>query len=139
MTYLRGLLIWMILMSAEALHGILRVIFLEPYVGDFKARQIAVFTGSAMILVIALATSKWLRADGLRQLLCVGAMWLGLTLGFEIFLGRFVIGYSWQRVASDYKLFEGGLLPIGMLILAAAPLVAAKIRGSGKLSSEVPF
>jgi hypothetical protein len=35
---------------------------------------------------------------------------------------------SWSRIASDYNLLRGGLLPIGLLVLTAAPLIAAKIR-----------
>ena len=37
---------------------------------------------------------------------------------------------SWQRIASDYNLLQGGLMPIGLLFLALSPLIAAKIRGS---------
>jgi hypothetical protein len=128
MTFLRAFIIWLVIIFAESLHGAARVLFLEPYVGDFKARQIAVFTGSAMILAIALAAVRWLRAGGLSQLIRVGLMWLFLTLGFEISLGRFVAGYSWERIASDYKLSEGGLLPIGLLVMTVAPAVAAYVR-----------
>ena len=51
-----------------------------------------------------------------------------LTLTFEIAFGRFVVHASWARIASDYDLPRGGLLPIGLLVLAAAPLIAAKLR-----------
>ena len=61
----------------------------------------------------------------------VGFLWLGLTLTFEILFGRFVIGASWERLAADYNVPEGGLLPFGMLVLLLSPLVAGKFRGSG--------
>lgn len=129
-TLLKGLAIWVVIILAETLHGVARVILLEPYVGDFRARQIAVFTGSAMILAIAVAAIRWIGAESVRQLIGVGLLWLGLTLGFELLLGRLVMGLSWERIASDYKLFEGGLLSIGLLVLTAAPLIAAKARGA---------
>ena len=129
MTFIRGLVIWLVIILAESLHGVARAVLLEPYVGDFKARQIAVFTGSAMILAIAIATVRWLDAKHFYQLFGVGLLWLCLTLGFEVFLGRFVIGYSWERIASDYKVFEGGLLPIGLFFMTVAPLVAARVKG----------
>lgn len=127
-TVIRALVVWLIIVAAEVLHGIARSLWLEPRVGDFRARQIAVFTGSAMILTIALVFTRWIGARGFRQLLGVGLLWLALMLGFEILLGRFVFGYSWERIASDYDLLQGGLLPIGMAILTLAPLVAARIR-----------
>jgi len=50
-------------------------------------------------------------------------------LAFEVLFGRFVVGVSWERLAADYNLLEGGLLPIGMLILMLSPLIAARLRG----------
>jgi hypothetical protein len=47
---------------------------------------------------------------------------------FEIGLGRFVIGASWERNGADFNIFGGGLLPIGLSILFLSPLIAAKIR-----------
>lgn len=123
-------------MFAEVVHGVARVILLEPRLGDFKARQIAVFTGSAMILVISFTTIRWLRAESRLQLIGVGFLWLFLTLGFELLLGRLVMGLSWERIASDYKLFEGGLMPIGLLVLTAAPLIAAQLLGEDRKGSE---
>jgi hypothetical protein len=132
--FLRGLLVWLVIVFAEALHGTARRVLIEPYAGDFKARQIAVFTGSVIILVIAVFFIRWLRATSTRQLIGVGCLWVGLTVGFEILLGRLVLGYSWERVASDYNLLGGGLLPIGLLILMLSPLIAAKIRGTKRAS-----
>lgn len=129
MVALRGIVIWVIVILAEMLHGIARASFLAPYVGDFRARQIAVFTGSIIILAISLLCVRWIRASRASELLVVGVLWLGLTLAFEISLGRFVLGYSWERIASDYNLLDGGLLPIGLVVLTVSPLIAGKLRG----------
>jgi hypothetical protein len=126
---LRGLAVWAIIRLAEVAHGAVRGVWLEPLLGDFRARQIAVITGAAIIVAIAMVFVRWLGARRVYQLLGVGLLWLVLMLGFEIGFGRFVMGYSWERVGSDYNLLQGGLLPIGMLVLAAAPLIAAKLRG----------
>ncbi|MCG3163791.1 MAG: hypothetical protein JMDDDDMK_05242 [Acidobacteria bacterium] len=128
MVFLRGVIIWIVIMFAESLHGVARVILLEPRVGDFKARQIGVFTGAAVILIVTALSVRWIRAKSVSQLLGVGLLWLALTLGFEIGIGRFVAGYSWERIASDYNILEGGLLPIGLLVLTLAPVSAAKAR-----------
>jgi hypothetical protein len=124
----RALIVWLFIVIAEFAHGVARGLLLEPQVGDFRARQIAVSTGSAIILAITLLFIRWIGARGVRQLLWIGLLWLALMAGFEIAVGRFVFGYSWERLGSDYNLLEGGLLPIGMLVLALSPLIAAKIR-----------
>ena len=125
---LRGLAVWLCIISVEVLHGIARTVFLAPAVGDFRARQIAVFTGSLLILVIATSFIRWIRPDSARQAVAVGTVWLVLTLAFEIGFGRYVAQAPWSRIASDYNMLRGGLLPIGLGVLTAAPLIAAKVR-----------
>jgi hypothetical protein len=125
--FLRGLVVWAIITIAEVLHGTARVVWLEPLVGNFKARQIGVFSGMVIILAIAVAFIRWVQAARVLQLLQVGFLWLALTIGFEILLGRGV-GLSWERIASDYNLLQGGLMPIGLLVLTLSPLIAAKVR-----------
>jgi len=127
----RAFAVWLVLIVAEILHGIARGVFLVPHVGEFRSNQIGVFTGSIIILAIALAFVRWIGATRTSHLLAVGVLWLGLTLAFEILFGRFVVGASWERLAADYNVLEGGLLPFGMLILPLSPLIAAKVRGVG--------
>jgi hypothetical protein len=128
MVFLRGLVVWVIIVLAEFVHGAARGVLLEPYVGGFRARQIAVFTGSAIILAIAAVFVRWIRAGSIYHLIATGLLWLVLMLGFEIAFGRYVMGYSWDRIASDFNLVKGGLLPIGMVVLTLAPIIAARVR-----------
>lgn len=124
----RAVCVWLIIIGAETVHGILRGIFLEPLVGDFRARQIAVFSGAVIILTIAYFFAEWIRAENCSQLFAVGILWFVLTISFEILLGKFVLNLSWERIASDYDIFQGGLLPIGLLVLIFSPLIAAGIK-----------
>ncbi|MFN0087274.1 MAG: hypothetical protein ACKVX9_17935 [Blastocatellia bacterium] len=125
----RGLAIWLVIILAESVHGTARVLVLQPRVGDFRARQIAFFTGMVLILAIAMLFIRWIRACGAGQLLRVGLLWMAMTLLFEISLGRFVMGYSWERLLSDYDLSKGGLMGFGLLFLVFAPRLAARLRG----------
>ena len=59
----RGIAIWSVLISAEIVHGIVRGILLRPYVGDFRARQIGVFSGSVIFFAIALAFVRRIGCD----------------------------------------------------------------------------
>ena len=127
----RAIAVWLVLIVAEILHGIARGIFLVPHVGEFRSNQIGVFIGSVIILAIAVAFVRWIGASRSTDLLAVGVLWLGLTLAFEILFGSFVVGASWERLAADYNVLEGGLLPFGMLVLLLSPLIAGKVRGVG--------
>jgi hypothetical protein len=120
--------VWSCIIIVEVLHGIARTMFLAPAIGDFRARQIAVFTGSFLILIVATSFIRWIRPAHAGEALSVGIVWLVLTLAFELGFGRYVAHASWSRIASDYDLLRGGLLPIGLCVLTAAPLIAAKFR-----------
>lgn len=127
-TLMRGFAVWLVIIGAEIVHGILRVLILEPFAGDFRARQIAVFSGIGLILTITILLFRRLKTENKFSLLCVGFFWLVLTVGFEIILGRFVMKVSWERIWSDYDLPNGGLMPFGLIFLTLAPLIAAKFR-----------
>ncbi|MEA5504530.1 hypothetical protein VB735_15675 [Halotia wernerae UHCC 0503] len=51
-----------------------------------------------------------------------------LTLTFEIALGRIVFGYSWQQIAANFNVSNGGFMPFELILLTLAPLIAARIR-----------
>jgi hypothetical protein len=127
MVWIRAVSVWLLLIGAEVVNGTVRVLVLEPRLGDFRARQLGVFTGSALILTLTYTCIPWIRARSSRQLLAIGALWVSLTLPFEIGLGR-LSGNSWQRIGSDFDLSHGGLLPLGLLVMLCAPLIATRIR-----------
>lgn len=62
---------WLVIIGAESVHGVLQTLFLAPIVGDFHARQISVFTGSLLILTIAWLFIRWIQVRTTRSLLAV--------------------------------------------------------------------
>ena len=124
----RALLTVAAIAAAETLHGIARTLWLTPVVGDHRARQIAVLTGSLLILAIATLAIRWIAPGTAARKLGVGVLWLVVMLGFELGLGR-ALGIPWARLAADYDPRQGGLMLIGMSVLFLAPTVAARIRG----------
>lgn len=128
MYLVRALLVWFVMMGVEFTHGALRTIFLAPLLGDFRARQVSVFTGSILIVLIACLFIPWIRAHSKGALILVGILWLGLTLVFELSLGLYVFQRTWASLASDFNILEGGLFPIGLVVLTLSPLIAAKVR-----------
>ena len=125
----RALAVWLLIIVAETVHGVIRGVFLAPMVGDLRARQIGVVIGSLIIVAIATASIRWINAASAKALVAIGGLWLALTLAFEIVFGRYVAGASWERLLADYDPAQGGFLALGMLVLALSPLIAARLRG----------
>lgn len=129
MYLVRAFVVWLLIIFAESVHGALRQALLEPVVGDFRARQVSVFIGAGIIVAITFVFVRWLKASRVSQFVLVGVMWVILTVGFEMVLGRFAMDLSWERIASDYNVVEGGLLPFGLLVMLFAPLCAREDHG----------
>ena len=127
--FVRALVVWCVLIAAEFVHGFFRAIFLVPVVGDFRSRQIGVFTGSVLILAVTYFLVPWLRTTDTKALIYLGALWLLLTVSFEFGFGHYAFGRSWADLASDYDIRQGGFLLGGMTVLTFAPVVAARMRG----------
>jgi hypothetical protein len=122
----RALGVWLLIVLAETLHGIFRMLWLAPLAGDFRARQISVFTGSGLILAVTWLTRRWVAATTRRQQLAVGLGWTILTVLFEVGLGR-LLGLPWARIREDYDLARGGLMLLGLVVMTFAPMIVATI------------
>ena len=127
MLIVRALFVWLGIIAMESLQGILRMTLVEPVVGAVPARQAAVVTGSLLVLLIAWITAPALGLRNSKQAFAVGGLWVALTSGFDLALGR-AMGLTWQRLWSDYDLANGGLLPLGLVAMLLAPWIAMRLR-----------
>jgi hypothetical protein len=125
--FARVIAVWMLIMLVETAHGAIREIFIAPTLGDLRARQLGVFVGSLLILAIAWGAVRWMGAHTTRAQYLAGALWVSLTLLFEILLGR-ALNLSWYRILSDYNVARGGLMLLGLAFMLIAPRLAAKLR-----------
>jgi hypothetical protein len=127
MIFVRSLVVWLMFIVAESLNGSVRNLWLVPALGDRLAHTFSFIAGSILIVAIATLLIRWINARQ-SQLLGIGVLWLLLTLGFEMGLGRFVLGYSWERITADYNLAQGGLMSIGLILVMLAPLIATQLQ-----------
>jgi hypothetical protein len=125
--FVRVLLVWLLIIAAESAQGALRHLLLGPEV-QFLVRQVSVLTGAIIIFALAWACRGWTRIRTASGALATGVLWVVLTVAFEIVLGR-ATGLNWDRIASDYDLLHGGLMPLGLLALALTPYA---VRGVAK-------
>jgi hypothetical protein len=127
MMLLRALVVWLMIIALETLHGIVRQVFIAPNIGDLPARQLGVFTGSLLILAVVWFFYEWLQVVTVKGQLVVGAGWCVLTILFEVSLGL-ALRLSWQRLLADYDIRQGGLMLFGMLILVFSLRIVSLIR-----------
>ena len=136
MHWRRTIAVWILIAVAESIHGVIRQLFIAPIIGELPARQVGVFVTSALILLIAYLTTRWLDARTLKNQLQIGAVWVVLMLIFEFCLGA-ALGVTRTQMLADYNLAQGGLMGFGFAFLLFAPAIAAKLRGMSPTTAKV--
>jgi len=128
---LRACAVWLLMMAAETLHAIARAAWIVPAVGERQARPIGFAAGSLIVLLIAWALAPWLRAGTRAERIAVGLAWAALLLLFEIGLGL-ARGLSWAAIQAEFVPSRGGWMAFALLVMAAAPSIAAGIRARSR-------
>lgn len=124
----KSLTIWLVILFCAVANGALREGVLIPHLGKAPGFFLSGVLLSALILVITFLALPWLGAHRQAQLIGLGAFWLALTLVFEISFGRFQ-GKPWAVILEAYTFKDGNIWPVVLLVTAAAPCVAARLRG----------
>ena len=124
----KSLTIWLVILFCAVANGALREGVLIPHLGKAPGFFLSGVLLSALILVITFLALPWRGAHRQAQLIGLGAFWLALTLVFEISFGRFQ-GKPWAVILEAYTFNDGNIWPVVLLVTAAAPCVAARLRG----------
>ena len=82
----------------------------------------------ALILAITFLSLPWLGVDRRSQVIGIGLAWLAMTLVFEVSFGLYQ-GKSWPDIREAYTFKDGNVWPVVLLVTAAAPYLAARLRG----------
>lgn len=117
------------LAGAEMLHGIARTLLLARRLGARRAKQWSILSGSALAFGVC-----WLLVPGLGlrdagALVALGLFLAAFMAAFDVAVGRLAMKLPWRTVLAEFDLRAGGLLPLGLLALAAAPLLVMAARG----------
>ena len=119
---------FLLIAVAETIQGIWRVRVLNRRVGDKKARQIGLLSGSAIILVLSLILIHWVKPSSPLDAFIIGGIWVLLMVSFDISIGRFAFKMKWKRILRDFNPREGGYLGFGMLFLFFCPVIVYSLR-----------
>ena len=123
----RGLLIWLLIMLVETIHGVLRAALLAPRIGAAAADRLGWPVAAMLVLVVATLAARWIGLGLTGQLLRLGAAWAVLTVGFEIIIGL-LRGLDMPALLDALNPLTGNVAWSAAL-MCLAPLLAARLRG----------
>ncbi len=82
-----------------------------------------------LIFLLTWWTIRWIRPATNREALSVGALWLALTLTFELVVGHYGFGKAWSELLADYDLRHGRIWLAVLAVTLLAPGWTARLRG----------
>jgi hypothetical protein len=117
----RAILSWLLLCVVMFANGAIRVVVLQPRLGEDRARQVASLSGVVLVLIVSWLFVRASSAAPPSQLLRVGVGWLVATLAFELLFGHFVSGLGWSALLADYDITRGRLWPLILVSVCLGP------------------
>lgn len=124
----RYVLAWFPMVAIAVANGMVREAWYGRHLGELQAHQASTLSALLLLgLYIWWVIRRWPPRSA-AQAMGVGAVWLGLTLAFELLFGHYVAGHSWSRLAQDYDLLAGRLWLLVPLWVAAAPYLFSRRR-----------
>lgn len=124
----RAVLTWLLMVPVAVLNGLVRESVVRPRIGELRAHQVSVVTGSTGFLALVYALWRDDVADVQdRDLVRMGAWWVVATIIFEFGFGRFLRGFSWRALLHDYNVREGRLWIVVLLVMLFSPVVTKRV------------
>lgn len=125
----RALALWLVLVVVAVANGALREAWLAPSLGPRGGEVASAVLLSALILVVAYLSIRWIGTRTVRGAFAVGALWLVLTVAFEFLGGRYLFGVEWDELVDDYRFWRGRAWVLVLVTVFFAPWLAARARG----------
>ncbi len=121
------MLIWLLIMLVETVHGVLRGVFMVPRLGEAAAEQVGWPVAAILVMVISVSAIRWTGLTATAPLLRLGAAWALLTLLFEIVIGL-LRGLDPEALLAALDP-RNGTVAASAALMFVAPLLAARLRG----------
>ena len=128
---LKATAIWLLIVIAAIINGVLREKLIVPMVGIETALPISGVILSAVVFLFSLVLVSFIRSSETKTYLFVGMYWVFLTLSFEFLFGHYVVGKPWAEIMQVFNIQKGDLFIVVLLTTAFSPWLSAKIRGIG--------
>ena len=121
--------IWIFLALLAIVNGVIRDKLLAPKIGQKVSLLLSGVSLSLLIFCVTLILVPFLNMSSAHVFLCVGIIWVLMTLAFEFLFGHYVVGEPWERIIEVFYLHRGNLYLLALLATLLSPCLAAKIRG----------
>lgn len=122
-------LLWIPMIALAFINAAIREVVIVKHASVFRAHQLSTMTLIILCSIYIFFIFPFLRIQNGRQALLVGAVWVGLTILFEIGVGL-VTKKSWDEMLMQYNLAAGYIWPVFLVWLFFFPYLVFTWKNS---------
>lgn len=119
----RYVLAWFPMLLIAVANGALRQLTFANVMSEPHAHQLSTLTGSLFIGAFVWSVIRAWPPSSSRQALCIGLVWVLLTVAFETFMGLVLLNRPMGEVLFEYHLFAGRVWTLFLIWLGLAPWI----------------
>lgn len=123
--------IWFSFIPIAISNGLFREKCLVPLFGMNLTLTLSGISCAVFFFLLTYTLLPWLGPLTLLQSLLIGISWLVMTVLFEFIFGRMIAHKPWKELLQAYNLSSGNLWILVLIVVVAAPVLSAKLRGLG--------
>ena len=114
---------WLGMMVIAILNGIVREGTYGCYKTELSAHQLSTLIDILLLGIFVWALTGIYPIKSSTQAICIGSMWVIMTVVFEFSFGHWVIGHPWNKLFKDYNLLKGRIWLLLLVWIALSPYV----------------
>ena len=114
-------LMWFAMLAVAIANGVLREKTFARSMPEPRAHQLSTVIGAVAMGVLMWFIIRWWPPASESKALVIGLLWLGLTVGFEFFMGLVLRKRPWAEVIGAYDLRRGRVWVLLLLWITVAP------------------
>ena len=126
--WIKILCLCLMLAGVETLHGIARNVFAAPKIGNKRAKQYSVISGTLLAFAVCYIMIPLLDIVIEYQLILIGLVLAVFMAAFDIILARFVVQLKWELIINDFNPAKGNYLIFGLILLVMIPYAVMKLK-----------
>jgi hypothetical protein len=116
-------------------NGIVRELVYKSYAGERLAHYISTALLITLLALYMRTLDRRWPLPSRRSAITIGVCWFAMTVAFEFAFGRFVAGYSWERLFEQYDVTRGNVWVAVLMWTAAGPAIIRALRTRGARQS----
>jgi len=112
---------WFVMLLTSIANGAVRDFTYGKHMDELTAHQLSTLSGVLLLGIIIWGFVRLYRPSSSQKAVCIGLLWMGLTVAFEFLFFHYIGGHSWSELLGNYNIFKGRVWVVVLAWVAIAP------------------